>query len=221
VQPTRPPRSFYALVAMAAAFALPQSTDLNPLAESGYFALALAATVAAARLWGLQPGMQVAMLGTLLSNVILPRNDPLEPTGAQLGIYILAALVIGSFKYNRPKAKPAAPPKPPLLEAAGDAILVADAEGRCIDANAAMAELLGYPPPELLERRAQELIERRRPFTAAERAALADHGRWRGDLTLHRQDGSSLVVDARLLILDLPSKSFYLTVVPRKRRQPA
>src|SRR5690349_19917589 len=124
---------------MAAAFALPQSADLYPLAESGYFALALAVTMAAARLWGLQPGMQAAMVCTQLSNVVLPRCDPPEPTGCQLGIYILAAMVIGSCRSGRQPARASAAARPRLLEAAGDAILVADADGRCIDANAAMA----------------------------------------------------------------------------------
>jgi PAS domain S-box-containing protein len=126
--------------------------------------------------------------------------------------------VVGTQREARTAVERAAPDAEyhRLLSDVADAILVADAAGRYLDANRAMADLSGYTPDELAALPAGSLLMPRRPWTAAERERFAHEGHWRGELAVRKKDGQLLPVDARLVILDQPNGPVYLTVIGRR-----
>jgi PAS domain S-box-containing protein len=74
-----------------------------------------------------------------------------------------------------------------VFERAGDAIFVADPQGRLIEVNAAAISVTGYAAPELIGRSVFELIvPDERPDLAAARAAAESVHEWR----LQRKDGA-------------------------------
>ena len=218
--PTRPPWFLYALVGLASAFALPEWQEVNPLVEAGYLALAVAAVVLAAWYGGLHTGIQAAIAAALAGNLLTYwQTGMFGASLAQFGIFMLVALVVSAWRealQRAPAAAPSAPPLPayrPLFEAVADAILVADAQGRCLDANRAMADLTGYGTEELQQLHVRGVIAPVRPWTAEERRAFSREGHWRGELAVRRRDGAVLKLDARLMLLELPSGTVYLTAV--------
>lgn len=100
-----------------------------------------------------------------------------------------------------------------LFEGVSDAILAADAEGRCLAANERMAALTGFTPDELRSLPANRVVAPAHRWTDEERAEFGLTGHWRGPLTLRRKDGPATVVDARLVLLELPSGIVYLTAI--------
>lgn len=83
-----------------------------------------------------------------------------------------------------------------LFEHAPDAILVADAQGRCIGANDAACKLTGYSRRELLKMRVSDLTVASERKTAAGRVdALFEVGRSSRLATLLRKDGTHRTVE--------------------------
>jgi PAS domain S-box-containing protein len=220
MMPTRPPWFLYALVAVASAFALPEWDELNPLVEVGYLGLAVAGVMLAAWRGGLHSGLQAAIVAALLGSLLIYwQTGTFGASLAQFGIFMLVALVVSSWR-DAPREEPApVPPRPeppayrPLFEAVADAILVADPEGHCLDANRAMAELTGYRHDELRQLHVRSVIAPLRPWTPEERRDFGQEGHWRGELAVRRRDGAVLQLEARLMLLELPSGSVYLTAV--------
>jgi PAS domain S-box-containing protein len=85
-----------------------------------------------------------------------------------------------------------------LFEGAADAILVYDVDGRCLDANPAAIDMLGYSADEIRERSIHSF------FTEASLSAdwmlthLGRGGEWTGELELLRKDGASVPVEAKV-----------------------
>ncbi|MEA2597465.1 MAG: hypothetical protein QOF01_3934 [Thermomicrobiales bacterium] len=100
-----------------------------------------------------------------------------------------------------------------LFDAAADAILVADAEGRLHDVNRAAIELLGYSYEDLLTMRVPDIIGREFAWTESEYARFAQDGRWRGELEMRRKDGVIVPVDIRGVRADLPTGDVYFAVI--------
>jgi PAS domain S-box-containing protein len=89
-----------------------------------------------------------------------------------------------------------------LFDRLADAVVVADHDGRYVDANLAAVELLGYPRAELLTLSVSDLLAAGPDRARSEfRRFLAD-GYWRGELDLRRKDGSIVRVDARATPLE-------------------
>jgi len=94
-----------------------------------------------------------------------------------------------------------------LLEAAADAMFIADADGRIVQANAAAAALFGYARPELLTLTVESLIPPRfHAAHAAQRRRYAAHPDSRAmgaGLPLYglRKDGSEFAADVSLSAL--------------------
>jgi PAS domain S-box-containing protein len=84
-----------------------------------------------------------------------------------------------------------------LLAAVGDAILIADDRGVCVDANPAALRLLGYPREDLIGAHLADLVPSDPETPAARRRRLHHARTWRGELELHRKDGGAARVDAR------------------------
>ena len=95
-----------------------------------------------------------------------------------------------------------------LLEAAADAMFIADADGRIVQANAAAAALFGYPRPELLTLAVESLVPPRfHAAHVAQRRRYAAHPDSRAmgaGLQLYglRKDGSEFAADVSLSALE-------------------
>lgn len=225
----RSPWFLLALVALASAFAVPEVEGLNPLLGALYPGLAVAAVMLAAWHGGLQVGIQAAIVGALAGNLLaFSQTGSLGSSLAQFGVFMLVALVVSSWREAGRRSAAAAsanatPPAPPsdgyrpLFEELADAILVTDARGRCLDANRAMIDLTGYEPAELRRSHAARVIAPFQHWTEDERRSFAREGYWQGPLRVRRRDGTALKVEARLLLLELPSGPVYVTAVGRGR----
>ena len=100
-----------------------------------------------------------------------------------------------------------------LFEGVADAILVADAERRYRDANAAASELLGYEREELIRLRVDDVVAVEPGWTEEAYGSFLADGRWQGELELRRRDGTTVPVEARATVVHLPSGSLYLSAV--------
>jgi PAS domain S-box-containing protein len=89
-----------------------------------------------------------------------------------------------------------------LFEAGADAILIADAEGRYVEANAAAEELLGYTRAELIGMRVADVVVAGAEWADREFARFRLEGRWRGELDLRRKDGSTVPVECRATVIE-------------------
>ncbi|MDP9474054.1 MAG: PAS domain S-box protein, partial [Chloroflexota bacterium] len=100
-----------------------------------------------------------------------------------------------------------------LFEGVADAILVADVERRYVDANAAASGLLGYEREELLRLRVEDIVTDVPEWTVAEYSRYVAEGRWQGELELSRKDGSTVPVEARATVVNLPTGPVFLSAV--------
>lgn len=91
-----------------------------------------------------------------------------------------------------------------------DAILVADAEGRYLDANPAATALLGYSREELLAMRVADVVALGGGLVTAEYVRFLRDGTWSGELELRCRDGSNVAVEAHSTVV---RPSVYLSVI--------
>jgi PAS domain S-box-containing protein len=85
-----------------------------------------------------------------------------------------------------------------LLDLSNDAILVRDAHERIVYWNHGATELYGYRPEEALGKITHELLRTNHPEPLKHiREQLDRNGRWTGELTHKRKDGSKIVVMSR------------------------
>ncbi len=99
-----------------------------------------------------------------------------------------------------------------LFDRYADAVLVADADGRYVEANLAAAALLGFSRAEILERSIPDLVvgsER----AEADFARFSAEGYWRGQVELRRKDGSTVVVEARATMLETADGTLAVSIV--------
>lgn len=95
-----------------------------------------------------------------------------------------------------------------IVWAAADAILVADENGRYVDANPAAATLLGYSREDLLRMQVADVVASGPAWADAEYDRFLQAGTWSGELELRRRDGTLVPVEA------------HATAVPRQEGQP-
>ena len=100
-----------------------------------------------------------------------------------------------------------------LFDAAADALLIADTDGRYVEANAAAEELLGYSRDELRRMGVAEVVVGQPEDTDAEFARFRADGTWRGELELRRKDGSHVPVEARATAIDLGDAQLYVSAL--------
>jgi PAS domain S-box-containing protein len=99
-----------------------------------------------------------------------------------------------------------------LFEGVPDAILVIDAEGRFVEANAAACRMLGYDLDALLTVGMGDILPS--PDEAeAQVARFEVAGAWRSESELRRRDGSQVPVEIWSRRLDLPTGPIGLSVV--------
>ena len=90
-----------------------------------------------------------------------------------------------------------------MLESVKDAIVASDAQGRLTVWSAAAESLYGWKAEEVLGRNGVEIIGTQWPEMDAEimRQTLADTGRWHGEATEQRKDGTQFPVEVSSLVL--------------------
>src|SRR5262249_1950174 len=82
------------------------------------------------------------------------------------------------------------------FEGSGDAIVVTDAGGRCVDINRAAVAMLGYAREECLEMRTDLLGEVMPDWTEADRQRLRAEGHWRGEVDVRPRSRAPVPVEA-------------------------
>jgi PAS domain S-box-containing protein len=104
-----------------------------------------------------------------------------------------------------------------LIDLAHDAILVRDPVSRVIFWNKGAEELYGWSSQEALGRITHSLLKTRFPSSLAEvDAHLERDGRWEGELTHTRRDGSLVVVESRqVLVCDVLGHSTTILEINR------
>ena len=100
-----------------------------------------------------------------------------------------------------------------LVAALPDAVLVADAHGRCLDANPAATALLGYRLDELRCLQASDLIAAPLEWRAAAGRGIITAGRWRGELDLRLKDGTLVPVTAQVSLVPGPAGPIYAAML--------
>ena len=100
-----------------------------------------------------------------------------------------------------------------LFEGVADAILVLDADRRCQDANAAATALLGYEYAELTQLRIEDMVVGDPAWMRHEEADPEHKGHWQAHLELRRKDGSTVPVEARATVVDLPEGPVFLAAL--------
>ena len=99
-----------------------------------------------------------------------------------------------------------------LFEGVPDAIMVVDAQGRYIEANAAACEMLGYTLDEILAMRIGDLAPE--PEVAREHfAKLEETPEWRFESALRRRDGTAVPVEVWSRRLDLATGPIGIAVL--------
>lgn len=200
----------YGSVVVSTVLALLLSLALDPFLETSSFSLFLAAVAFSAWYGGMAPGLLATAIGALASSYFL-----LEPTmsltvatlsGAlHLLVFALVALLVSSLNANLRAARRAAEAAQAryrnLFEGAADAILVVDEHGHVLDINPAATSLLGYTPGDLRRRPARDLAEE---LSERMEGAGGSVESWQRELELRRKDGSTVPVEARGSVVDLP-----------------
>jgi PAS domain S-box-containing protein len=100
-----------------------------------------------------------------------------------------------------------------VFEGVADTIIVADDEGRLLDANAAAMALLGYDRDELFQIQWQDVIVAAPFWMESVAARMKSEGRWQGEVDVRRKDGSITPVEARATVVDLPGGPVILSAL--------
>jgi PAS domain S-box-containing protein len=100
-----------------------------------------------------------------------------------------------------------------LFTSVPDAILVADAESRYLDANPAATALLGYTYDELLRMRVADIVADKHAWTATEYTRFLQAGAWQGELEVWHKDGMLVPVEARATAVVSTTGAAYVSVL--------
>lgn len=90
-----------------------------------------------------------------------------------------------------------------LFDSSSDAILVADAEGRYIDANRAAGAFVGRAASDLVGMQATELVAAAPEWTDEEYRKFMETGTWRGEVELRHASGGTIAVEAAATRIEL------------------
>lgn len=100
-----------------------------------------------------------------------------------------------------------------LFAGVQDSILVADPEGRYLDANPAASELLGYTRDELLGMTVADVVAEGAESAGIEYDRFVADKSWEGEIALKRKDGQEVLVEAKASVIELPGGPMYVSVV--------
>ena len=100
-----------------------------------------------------------------------------------------------------------------LFEGVADALLVAEADSRYVDANPAAERLLGYTRDELRRLRVADVMTLSPAATEAMFAAFTRTGAWRGEIELRRKDGAIVPVEGQATAVPTPAGTVYVSAL--------
>src|SRR5581483_5016322 len=100
-----------------------------------------------------------------------------------------------------------------VFERLPDAVLVADAGGRCLDANIAATHLLGYPRDEIARLHVAAVLTDAPADGGAWFSRFVKAGEWQGELRVRRQDGALLPVEVSAIVVPEASGDVYIAVL--------
>lgn len=98
-----------------------------------------------------------------------------------------------------------------------DAILLVDQSGQVVQANPAAEQVWGYDRVELARHQIDDLVDGERTQIAAVRTALAETGRWQGELQICASDGSRDLRDLQISTLRHNGMAYYAVVAGREQ----
>lgn len=129
-----------------------------------------------------------------------------------LGIAAHAAIAIANARLFR-EAQGARSQHRHLFDGIADAILMADAGSRYVDANPAAENLLGYSRAELLRLGVADVVAHQPGWTDTEWARFMDEGIWTGEVELRHKDGHLVPVEAHASRVELPDGVVFASVM--------
>jgi len=100
-----------------------------------------------------------------------------------------------------------------LVTSSTDAVLVADAAGRYVDANPAACALLGYSRADLLTLAVPDVVAARPGWAQAQYAAYLVAGSWRGELEVRRRDGAIRSVESVVTAVQAGERTLHVAVL--------
>lgn len=100
-----------------------------------------------------------------------------------------------------------------LFAGVADAMLVTDQERHYLDANPAAEALLGYTRDELVELRVEDIVALPPDWTETEFTGFRAVGNWQGELELRRKDGSTVAVDVKATVIELPEGAVHIAAL--------
>jgi len=100
-----------------------------------------------------------------------------------------------------------------LLDNLPDPVLVADADGRHLEANTAASEVLGWSPEDLLGMRVADLVVQDPSWTERELARMVREGSWRGKVEVRRRDGGTRAFEAHVGTVETTEGTRYVWVL--------
>jgi PAS domain S-box-containing protein len=100
-----------------------------------------------------------------------------------------------------------------LLDQVPDPVIVSDAEGRYVHANAAAVEAFGYSLEELLRMGSGDLLTQDRSWADRERARLLREGKWRGTFEARRKDGEVRAFEGHAGAVESSDGPLYVAVL--------
>ncbi len=100
-----------------------------------------------------------------------------------------------------------------IFDGIADAILMADTDGRYVDANPAAERLLGYSRAELLTMRVADIVASQPDWTDAEWDRFQREGVWTGEVDLRHKDEHHITVEARASRVEFPEGVIFASVM--------
>lgn len=143
--------------------------------------------------WWATPDPDGGLIYAIARDVTAARQAEETLRESEAGFGLLAETVERQLTTLREQAS--------LLELANDAIIVRDLNGTILFWNQGAERMYGYGRDEALGKVAHVLLETRaqRPLSEIN-AGLVRAGRWEGELSHTRRDGSSLIADSRWVL---------------------
>ena len=99
-----------------------------------------------------------------------------------------------------------------LFAGTKDGMIVVGLDGRCVDVNPAMTEMVGYDREELIGEAASR-VACGGPWSGAEGERLRRDGQWRGEFELRHKSGALIPIESWITTAALPAGPVYVGVL--------